>query len=235
MSKLLKLFVVVSIIGAAFYFAFNMIIGALVRNKKEITVPNVVGKNLYKALEELSSVGCGLKKESEEFNQNVLAGVILRQDPHAGMIVKEGKVVKVSISKGGEIVYVPNLIGQTIRSADISLKNSALMIGEVSKKYSIMVNKGIVISQDVEFGSAIGKYSVVNVVVSDGPPPEGVVLMPNFLNKNIGEARIWASRRDININIIVNDNISKTNIIVKQFPEPDEDITNLRSIDLWLS
>ena len=59
--------------------------------------------------------------------------------------------------------------------------------------------------------------------------------MPNFLNKNIGEARIWASRRDININIIVNDNISKTNIIVKQFPEPDEDITNLRSIDLWLS
>jgi serine/threonine-protein kinase len=212
-----------------------MIIGALVRNKKEITVPNVVGKNLYKALEELSSVGCGLKKESEEFNQNVLAGVILRQDPHAGMSVKEGKVVKVSISKGGEIVYVPNLIGQTIRSAGISLKNSALMIGEVLKKYSITVNKGIVISQDVESGSAIGKYSVVNVVVSDGSPPEGVVLMPNFLNKNIAEARVWSSQRGININIIVNDNIPKTNIVVKQFPEPDEDITNLRSIDLWLS
>jgi len=232
--KLLKLFIVVLIIGIAFYFAFNIVIGSLVRNKKEIVVPNVVGKNLYKALEELSSVGCGLKKESEEFNQNVLSGVILRQDPPAGMIVKEGKVVKVSISKGGEMVYVPNLVGQTVRSADISLKNAALVIGEVSKKYSIMVNKGILISQDVEPGSAIGKYSVVNVVVSDGAPPEGIILMPSFLNKNIGEARAWAFQRGVNINIIADSDVSKPNIIVKQFPEPDEDITSFKNIDLWL-
>jgi serine/threonine-protein kinase len=212
-----------------------MIMGAFVRNKKEIVVPSVVGKTLYKALDELSNVGCGLKKESEEFNQNVLAGVILRQDPPAGMSVKEGRVVKVSISRGGEMVYVPNLVGQTVRSADISLKNSALVIGEVSRKYSVVVNRGVVISQDAEPGSAIGKYSVINVVVSDGSPPEGMILMPSFLNKDIREARIWAFGRGIKINVVSSCDIPKTNIIVRQSPEPDEDITNFKSIDLWLS
>jgi serine/threonine-protein kinase len=234
LGKFLRLFILILlVVGVAFYFAFNMIMGVLVRSKKETVVPNVVGRDLYKALEELSSVGCGLKKESEEFNQNVPEGIIFRQDPSAGMNVKEGKVVKVSISKGGEMVYVPNLIGQTIRFADISLKNSALILGEISKKYSTAVGKGIVISQDVESGSAIDKYSVVNIVVSNGSPPKGVLFMPNFLGKNIGEARVWALQRGISVNI-ANDDTSKTNIIVKQSPESDEDITRLKSVDLWL-
>ncbi|MDR1721092.1 MAG: PASTA domain-containing protein [Endomicrobium sp.] len=235
-GKFLKLLIAVAVAAAAFYFAFNMIMSALIRNKKEVVVPNIIGKSLYETVEELSNMGCGLKKESEEFNQNLPVGVIVRQEPPAGMKVKEGKVVKVSVSKGGETVYVPNLVGRAVRTADVSLKNSALVMGEVSKRYSVVADKGIILSQDIEHGSAVDKYSVVNVVVSDGSPPEGITLMPDFLNKNVKEAEAWAVQSGINININAasGGEVCKTDIIVKQQPEADVDITGVKSIDLWL-
>jgi len=234
-GKFLRTVTALAVVGAAFYFAFNMVMDAFVRAKREVVIPNIVGKSLYEAVEELSNMGCGLKKESEEFNRTLPAGVIIRQDPPAGMKVKEGKVVKVSVSKGGETVYVPNLVGQTVRSADISLKNSTLVMGGVSKKYSVVSDRGIVLSQDVEAGSAVDKYSVVNVAVSEGSPPEGIVLMPDFLNKNIKEARLWALQHDININVnAASEDVYKTGVVVRQSPRADEDVTDVKSVDLWL-
>ncbi|OEG69239.1 hypothetical protein ATZ36_02275 [Candidatus Endomicrobiellum trichonymphae] len=235
LERLFKLFIILAIIGIAFYFAFNIIMSALVHNKKEVVLPNVIGKSIYDATEELSNAGFGLKKDGEEFNQNVPAGVILRQNPSAGMNVREGKLVGVTISQGGEMIYVPNLVGQTVRSADISLKYSTLVMGEVLKKYSLKVSKGMVLSQDIAAGSSVDKDSVINIVVSDGPPPEGIVLMPDFVNKNLEEAEVWATRCGINLNV-AGEKFSgiRTNAVLRQLPEADTDVTDLESVSLWL-
>ncbi|GHT36529.1 hypothetical protein AGMMS49593_01640 [Endomicrobiia bacterium] len=232
-KKLLKLFIVLAIVGAACYLACNMIMNALVHNKKEVTTPNIVGKSLHNALEELSSKGFVLKKEGEETNQNVPAGTILRQNPVAGMIVREGKVIKITISQGGEMIYVPDLIGQTIRSADIALRHSTLVMGEVLRKFSVVVEKDIVISQDVKAGSKVDKDSVVNIVVSDGIPTGDMVLMPDFTNKNIEEAKIWAQQYDIVLNITIEENSDvAADTVIKQYPEADADVTDVKSINL---
>jgi serine/threonine-protein kinase len=234
LGRFFKLFVILAIIGIAFYFAFNIIMSTLVHSKREVVLPNVVGKSIYDAMEELSNAGFGLKKDGEEFNQNVPAGVILRQNPSAGMNVREGKLVKVSISQGGEMIYVPNLLGQTVRSADISLRYSTLVMGEVSKKYSLKVSKGTVLSQDVAAGSSVDKDSVVNIVVSDGPPPEGVILMPDFVSKNLEEAKMWAARCGIALNVTGEKNSSiKINTVLKQSPEFDTDVTNFESVSIY--
>jgi serine/threonine-protein kinase len=236
LGRLFKLFIISAIIGIAFYFAFNIIMSALVHSKKEVVLPNVVGKSIYDAMEELSNAGFGLKKDSEEFNQNVPVGVILRQNPSAGMNVREGKLVRVTTSRGGEMIYVPNLVGQTARSADISLRYSTLVMGEVSKKYSLKACKGIVLSQDIAAGSSVDKDSVINIVVSDGPPPEGVILMPDFVNKNFEEAEIWAARCGITLSVAGEKKSSiKTNIVLKQSPESDTDVTDLKSVSLCLN
>jgi serine/threonine-protein kinase len=208
---------------------------SLIHNKKEIIVPNVVGKTLYDAMEELSNSGFGLKKDDEEFNQNIPAGTILRQNPVAGMNVREGKIVRVTVSQGGEIVYVPNLVGQTLRSAYISLKSAALVMGEVSKRYSVVADKGSVLAQDISSGTIVDKNSVVNLVVSDGYPSEDTVLMPDFVNKNIEDAEKWSLKYGIALNI-ENENADgfEANTVVKQYPEPDSDITSLRTITLYI-
>jgi len=234
-KKVLKLFIALAVVAAAFYFAFNVVMSILVHDKKEVVVPSVVGKNLCDAIEELSNVGCGLKKDGEEFNQNVPAGIVLRQNPPGGMNVKEGKIVKVVVSQGGETVCVPSLAGKTIRSADISLRNSSLVMGEVSKKYSAVADRGTVLSQDIAAGTAVDKDTVVNVIVSEGRPPGGIVLMPDFVNKSIEEARAWALEYGFAVNV-AGENVSSggSDIIVRQSPEADSDVTNLKSINLWL-
>jgi serine/threonine-protein kinase len=236
LSKLFKLFIALAIIGSATYFAFNIIMSSLVHSKKEVVTPSVIGKSLYNALEELSKEGFGIIKEGEESNQSVPAGTILRQNPSAGMTVREGKVIKVTLSQGGEVIYVPDLIGQTIRSADIALRYSTLVMGEVSRKFSVVAEKDVVISQDIAAESKVDKDSVVNIVVSDGIPPEGIILMPNFINKNIEEAKMWAMLNKINI-IIKNEETEnvETDTIVNQSPEADTDITNLQDIHLTVA
>jgi serine/threonine-protein kinase len=235
LERLFKLFIVLAIIGIAFYFVFNIVMSALVHSKKEVLLPNVVGKSICVATEELSNVGLGLKKDGEEFNQNVPAGVILRQNPYAGMNVREGKLVRVTISRGGEKICIPNLVGQTVRSADISLKHSTLVMGDVLKKFSLKAGKGMVLSQDIAAGSSVDKDSVVNIVVSNGPPPEGIVLMPDFVDKSLKEAELWATRCGVTLNV-VGENFSgiRTNVVLRQFPEADSDVTDLESISLWM-
>jgi serine/threonine-protein kinase len=98
------------------------------------------------------------------------------------------------------------------------------------------VEKDIVLFQDIMTGSRVDKNSVVNVVVSDGLPPEGVILMPNFINKNIKEAKIWASQYNVMMNVKTEEvpNII-TNTIIKQYPECDTDITNAKSINVTVA
>ncbi|MCA6069906.1 MAG: PASTA domain-containing protein [Endomicrobium sp.] len=234
--KLSKVFIALAIIGTAIYFAFNMIMSSLVHSNKEIVTPNVVGKSLYNALEELSKEGFGIKKDGEEPNQNVPTGTILRQNPLAGMTVRGGKIIRVTLSQGGEIIYVPDLIGQTIRSADIALRYATLVMGEVSRKFSIFAEKGIVISQDTVAGSKVDKDSVVNIVVSDGMPPEGIILMPNFINKNIERAKTWAEEHGINVNVKSEESSNiETNTITEQYPAADTDVTDEKNITVTVA
>jgi serine/threonine-protein kinase len=234
-KKLFKIFIVLVMISIAFYFAFNMTMISLVHSKKEVSAPNIVGKSLYDAVVELSKDGFGLKMQGEETNQDVPAGTILRQNPSAGMSVREGKVIKITISRGGEIVYVPNLVGQSIRSADISLRTATLVMGEVSKKYSVVFNKDIIIAQDIIAGTKVDKDSVVNLTVSDGLPLEGTVLMPDFVNKNLQGASEWSSQTGIALNIIKedpSDDLSESSlcVVIGQSPEPDKDITDFENV-----
>lgn len=232
-KKFLKVFIVLAVIGFAFYFAFNMIMISLVHSKKEISTPNIVGKNLYNAIEEVSKYGFGLKMDGEETNQNVPAGTILRQNPPAGMYVRQGKVIKVTISRGGEIIYVPNLVGQSIRSADISLRTATLVMGEVTKRYSVVADKDTIVAQDIAAGTKVDKDSVVNLIVSDGQPPEGTILMPDFINKNLQEASEWSLQTGIVLNITKEESAEfDSGIIIRQYPEPDRDITDLKSVNV---
>jgi len=208
---------------------------AIIHSKKEVVLPDVKGKNIYEALEELSNTGFGLRKEGEEFNNNVAPGVILRQSPPAGMNVREGKVIKVTISRGGETIYIPNLIGQTVRAADITIKSYGLMIGEVSQKYSVIKEKGIVISQDPAAKSAADKDTVINLVVSSGQPPKGIIYTLDWKGKSLEDVKVWASENGVSIEVIRDNSELPPGTVLKQKPEADTDITNSKKILLNIS
>ncbi|MDR2425754.1 MAG: PASTA domain-containing protein [Endomicrobium sp.] len=231
LKKIVLIFLVLAVIAAAVYYSFNIVMNSVIHVKKEIVLPELSGKSLVEAVEELSALGLGLRKEGEEFNNNVPPGMVLRQAPPAGMNVREGKVIKVTISQGGEMIYVPDLKGQTVRAADIILKSSSLIIGEISRKYSVIKEKGIVLSQDPPAGSSVDKDAVINLVISDGVPTEGIVLMPDFIGLQGNDAKTWAVK--IGIAVEMKSESSSTALpgtVVKQYPDADTDISQFESI-----
>lgn len=236
LKKMGLVFLALIVLAAAAYYSFNAVMNSVIHSNKEIVLPDLAGKSLTEAVEEVSSLGLGLRKEGEEFNNNVPPGMVLRQAPPAGMNVREGKIIRVTISQGGEMIYVPDLKGQTVRAADITLKSSSLIIGEISRKYSVVKEKGIVLAQDPEAGSSVDKDAVINFVVSDGHPPEGVSLMPDFTGQKGSDARDWAVREGITVEMKSEESSSvMPGNVIKQHPEADKDLSKFDTVVFYVA
>jgi Uncharacterized protein conserved in bacteria len=135
----LALFSLVFVLVA--YFIFNWTMSALIHAKKEVMIPDLKGKSLTEAVAVLSSLNVGIRKEGEEPDQSLPAGTIIRQNPLAGMSVREGKIIRVTVSQGGNVIYVPDVVSQAVRTAEIAIRSTGLAVGEESSRFSLMYKK----------------------------------------------------------------------------------------------
>ncbi len=210
------------ILAGVTIFLFTQLMQTIIHQKKVVAVPNLIGKPIEEALEILAPMKLGLQKINERYDKKFAPGTIIQQLPSAGLTVREGKNIRVILSRGGEIIFAPNLSNQSLRSAEVTLRRVGLALGEISQSYSITVEKGKIIRQSPLAGTAVGKESLVNLVLSLGSPPAGMLLMPDFLNKDISEAEHWAEENSLKIK--QDEDISSTlskGTILKQIPSPD--------------
>jgi beta-lactam-binding protein with PASTA domain len=70
----------------------------VVHHNKEVIVPNLIGSSYCKAANELLMKNLYIKNDKSDLNHNALHGIICKQSPYAGMIVKKGRVINVTIS-----------------------------------------------------------------------------------------------------------------------------------------
>lgn len=204
------------------YGALRWALEGAVHNRPVQVVPDLKAKSLAGALDLLAPVGLALVKEGEEFNASVPIGSILRQRPSAGTKVREGKVVKVVVSQGGETVFTPSIAGLPLRNAEMQLRQSSLVLGEVTESYSLRLEKGLVLTQDPQAESSVERTSMVNVVVSAGAPPDDIVLMPDFLRKNVAEATQWSSKAGVQLQVVKDaGSLFPYGTILAQEPNPD--------------
>ena len=228
------------IIGVVFvsvvYIVFNWSMAAVIHSKKDIVIPNLQGKSIYEALTVLSSQGLGMRKDAEEFDKTLPAGLVIRQNPLAGMRVKEGKTVRITISQGGESSFVPDLVGQKIRSAALAIRSYGLVLGEQSSRYSAVYDKDTIVEQDPQKGTSVSKDTMINIVVSLGPPPANVKLMPKFIGKNINDVNTWAENNGVQVTVS-KENVPKavTGQVIEQNPDPDSDLSGRGQISVKIA
>jgi len=168
-------------------------IAGVIHDRKTQTMPELKGRSISAALDMLAPLNIGLRKEGAEFNNTVPMASVLRQYPPAGTVVREGKIVRVVVSQGGETVLTPAIVGLPLRNGEMLLRQSQLVLGEVNESYSLKFDKGTVLSQEPQAEASVERNALVNVTVSGGSPPAGVNLMPDFLRKNLQEAQAWAN------------------------------------------
>ena len=83
---------------------------------KPRVVPNVVGKSYEEAVAALKLNQLGAAR-FEEFSETVASGRVIRTEPATGAEAARDSAVKVVVSKGRDLVVIPDFVGMTIEEA----------------------------------------------------------------------------------------------------------------------
>src|SRR6266704_2679369 len=97
---------------------------------REVEVPPLAGKTAEQAKDILSRNGLVFKPASSRFSSEVPEGQILLQFPPAGTRLKVNRTVRALVSLGERRFAVPNLVGTSLRAAQLTLAQRKLALGK---------------------------------------------------------------------------------------------------------
>ncbi len=92
-----------------------------------VAVPNVAGKSYAAAAEAIQAAKL-VPTRVDAFNDTVPAGQVVRTDPPSGTKAPRDSAVSVVVSKGTDIVFVPDLTGKTIDVATAIAEQAGLTV-----------------------------------------------------------------------------------------------------------
>ena len=235
-GKWIAALLIVVFFVALLCISIDWVLGALVHTRKEVQVPDITHKPVTTALNALAGVNLALKQAGVEFAEGVAPGSVLRQIPSAGSTVREGRVIRVWISQGDEIVFVPTVTGLDLRAAQLAIRQAGLQVERVEHAYSLTVEKGQIISQKPAADSMLTRGDKVVLTLSNGEPPSSVILVPDFRNKKLAEATLWASKQNINL-IVKEDEKSPFpyGMIASQQPLADSEVAPNSNLEVTVS
>src|SRR5712692_4400694 len=98
---------------------------------REVTMPNLVGKNVVEANQLLQARGLVLRV-ADRIYTDLPINVVVRQTPPAGLLMKVSQQAHVVLSLGQRELQIPALEGNTLRASRIELLRAGLQVGEVS-------------------------------------------------------------------------------------------------------
>lgn len=165
-------------------------------SSKTVTVPNVVGMSQAQAEETLKAENLRVEV-AETYDDSVAKGSVASQTPEAGKEVKENRLVTIYISKGGEEVTMPNLVGATQKEAENQITTLGLKVGQVTTEYSDEP-KGTVIRQSVAANSKTTKGSSVDIVISKGQENKKVNV-PSVIGQSVEAAKATLEAQGLNV------------------------------------
>lgn len=141
-----------------------------VRGEEQVMVPNVVGKDLMVALLEMQEKEL-YPKIQLRYTETDDAGKILNQNPSGGTIVKAGRRITLTVSRGAVIGYIDDYTGKSFDEVKKTVKNTVSKIN--TPKY-IKNEKpaGTIIAQEPAVGETISKSVPITFVVSLGNEEE---------------------------------------------------------------
>jgi serine/threonine-protein kinase len=150
-----------------------------------VRVPNVVGERVGRAQERLQEAR--FETEVRRVNDDTARpNTVISTKPEAGEEVERGSRVVLTVSRGPELVRVPQLVGVTESEAIQLIQEAELSVGTPSRARSDEFEQGRVIEQSPDARSEVERDTAVDFVVSEGP---ATVLIPNVAGMEESEAR----------------------------------------------
>jgi beta-lactam-binding protein with PASTA domain len=115
---------------------------------REVQVPPLTGKTVNEATGLLTEAGLNLKvEEGRRLDPKVPAGQIVTQDPAAGVRTRRERSVKVWVSGGPRSTTIPELSGESERTAQLRLQQEGLGLSYIAEISSADYPAGTIVAQ----------------------------------------------------------------------------------------
>ena len=150
------------------YFVTNVFMKIFVGLRQTVITPDLVNSNLITAKKICKNNKLYLSEIAREFNDTIGEGKIMSQNPEKDMKTKKFRTIEVVVSKGAELVVVPNLVNKTLEIAKIELEKYFLTLGKIDYVYSEAYAKDKIISSSPIEDIFVRKNTKVNLVISLG-------------------------------------------------------------------
>ncbi|WP_199862515.1 Stk1 family PASTA domain-containing Ser/Thr kinase [Streptomyces sp. Root431] len=147
-------------------------------------VPAVLGQTEAVATQRIKDTGLDVGTTKRAFSDVYERGTVMAVDPAPGERVRGNATVVLTLSRGPEIVKVPNLRNKPLAEAKRLLKAEGLAPGVVTEEFSDSVAQGAVIGSDPEPGTERRPDSAVALVVSKGSPID----VPDTTGETVADA-----------------------------------------------
>lgn len=215
-----------------------IILPFIILDDDTVTVPNVIGKKYSQAESILDGEGLKFKRFIEQYSDDHPVNTVINQSPKPNTVVKSGRHILLTVSKGGEAITMPNVIGKPLRTARVELMQVGLFIGNIDYDFHDSIGPDSVMSQSIRGGNEITFGSSVNLVISKGS--EANLIVPNVVGNTIAEVEDILFEYELQLGAVSNtyDEVYSAtymrNTVVSQFPKAGDKVAKNTKIDITI-
>lgn len=135
-------------------------------------VPNFIGLSYAQVQNNREYTGIYLFYVTEEYSDSSDAGTIIKQEPEAGSVLPAGQTIRLVVSKGPQMVDMPNLIGFTQDGAVRELESRGLVASCFMVVNDGTYASGCVVSCSAQAGASVEVGSVITLYIAADPEVE---------------------------------------------------------------
>ncbi|WP_069811796.1 Stk1 family PASTA domain-containing Ser/Thr kinase [Streptomyces sp. TP-A0874] len=195
-------------------------------------VPGVLDMPRQRAERVLSDKGLSVSLK-EAFSDTVEQGRVISSAPEPGSRVRGNGTVTLTVSRGPELVKVPDVQELPLGEAKRKLRKAGLAPGIVNKEFDEEVPPGSVIRTTPEAGTERRSESAIAIIVSRGAPIE----TPDVVGDSVDEAREALEEVGLKVKIATSGAFSKEDkgSVAEQSPGRGEELAKGDTVTLTLS
>ena len=216
--------VIVIAVSLVVFIAVGLLVFRLMwQGPPEVAVPNITGKDLIGGLIALQNSNLHAVVDPRFFSDSE-KNTIVEQNPKPGSIVREGKDVRIIVSKGPIISVIEDYTGMTVvfvrnRLQEIfSFQGKTIQIGKISTLASDSP-RGTIVSQYPPPNTPIAEVDAIDLVVSKGREVS-IVQLADYTYENIKEVMETLALKGILVHVVPEevDDPEQDGIILAQEP-----------------
>jgi serine/threonine-protein kinase len=226
--------------AGSFYLTMRAVLAG-----REVIVPDLSGLSMEDARVALQEVGLNFEESSERHDASIEKDHVTAQKPTAGTVIKRNRKIRVTISLGPLEVPIPDVRGQTLRSAELALQREGLTVGKIAYTHGDLT-PDVVLAQDPPPGHEPftedldaedqGVYGTVDLLVSRGEF-ERVYVMPDLTRLSLEDVEALAKRTGLRLGAVrrQRDSGVERGRVIRQYPQAGYPVGRQDIISLVLS